>query len=204
MQPRTPKQTANRSLLAAGASAWRGLSDAQRTAWNDYAAQITRSGSLGSSYSPTGAQLFAGSTIVSANVNSIVEPPSELPTWILNVTGMSYTDSTPGPEALEVDVDTTGTNTFLVETSGPVSPGITSAAAVRRWRTLPTNASNLVPNQFSLTAATVAILTQYKYLFPSPATGNTIWFRFTEIFYGTDGFAPLVNRLKQTFRLVIA
>jgi len=204
VQPRTPKQTVNRALLTAGSSAWRTLSDPSRTAWNDYAIQIIRTGRLGSSYNPTGAALFSGAFVL--NPGTVInDPPSALPTYVLSISGMTYTDPTPGPEALTVDIGTTSLdNTFIIETSGPLSPGVTSAAAVRRWRTLPSAADNLLPNRFNMSASPVALLTQYKYLFPSPVSGNTIWFRFREVFNDGVSSASITNTLFQTFRLVIA
>lgn len=204
VQPRTPKQTNNRAQLTIGSSAWRTLSDPGRTAWNDYATQILRSGSLGSSYTPTGASLFTGAFIL--NTGGVInDPPTTLPTYVLSLNGITYVDPTPGPEALTMDIGVgSADNTLLVETSGPVSPGITSAAAVRRWRSLPTSATNLQKNQFAFTSSPVAILTQYKFLFPSPASGQSIWFRVREIFYDGVGNAGITNTLFQTFRLVIA
>lgn len=204
VQPRTPKQTTNRSQMATASSAWRFLTDAQRTAWNDYAAQISRSDSLGSSYNPTGASLYVGSSIASVAVGTVGDPPTLLPQYFFSLTGMAYVDSTPGPEALNAAIQVTNAdNLVLVETSGPVSPGITSAAAVRRWRSLPTAADNLRPNEFSMNATPIDLITQYKYLFPSPVTGQTIWFRFSEVFWEPLGSSGIANKQKQTFRLVI-
>lgn len=204
VQPRTPKQGQVRALLAAGSSAWRGLTDAQRTGWNDYAAQIERSNRLGSGYSPTGAALYAGAVILTA-APVVTDPPDALPDYVLQINGMTYTDSTPGPEALTVAIQTTSSsNNVMVETSGPVSPGITSTAAIRRWRSLPLSASNLSPKQYSMAASPIAILTEYKFLFPSPAPGNVIWFRFREISYPGSGAVPVTNTLFQSFRLPIS
>lgn len=189
--------------MTSGSSAWRSLTAAQQTAWNDYAAQISRTDALGSSYSPTGAELYVGSTIVSGAVGFVTNPPATLPNFVLLVNGMTYTGPSPGPEAFSFDVNTTSTNnTILVETSGPVSPGVTSAAAVRRWRSLPGDALNLAPMQFPFTATAVSILANYNFLFPSPTTGQVVWFRFREIFYDAGGSAPLVNKSAQTFRFV--
>jgi hypothetical protein len=117
---------------------------------------------------------------------------------------MTYVDPTPGPEALTVSVDATSTdNRMLVETSGPISPGVTSAAAVRRWRTLPDSALNNAANYFAFTGTPVALLTQYKFLFPSPLTGQTIWFRFKEVFFDPLGGLGITNKLSQTFRFVV-
>lgn len=203
VQPRTPKQTHMRSFFTSASSAWRALTSAQQTAWNNYAAQLAYSDSLGSSYSPTGQEVFVSSSVAGQNVTLTV-PPSVLPTYILTVTGMSYVDPTPGPEALSATLDiTSADNTALIETSGPVSPGITSAAAVRRWRSLPVTADNLAPEQFDLSASPVDLLANYKFLFPSPPSGSVIWFRFREAFLEAGGSVPIANKLFQTFRLVV-
>src|SRR5262249_3990343 len=127
-----------------GSSAWRTLSDAERTAWNDYAAQITRSDALGSGYAPTGAALFTGATVMKRAAPTI--PPTSLPNYVLGINDITYTDPSPGPEAFSLTLNVTSPdNEFILETSGPVSPGVTSAAAVRRWRTLPDSALNNLP-----------------------------------------------------------
>lgn len=203
VQPRTPKQTSIRAAFTSAASLWRTLSDPQRTAWNDYAAQIVRNDSLGSSYSPTGAALFTGSSALDP-ISNISAPPTILPSWYLYVTGITYTDPTPGPEALEVAINTTDANNkVIIETSGPVSPGVTSAAAVRQWRSLPASALNLSANQFSMAANPIPMLSQYTSLFPSPSSGQTIWFRFNEVFFESGSNAGIKTRAAQTFRLIV-
>lgn len=204
VQPRTPKATQNRAQLTVAASLWRTLTDAQRTGWNDYAAQISRTDSLGSGYTPTGASLFTGCNTAGQSVGSFFDPPLALPSYELAVDSMTYTDPTPGPEALTLQLATTSAdNLFIAETSGPVSPGLTSAAAVRRWRTLPSAATNMRAELYSFSANPVALLTQYKFLFPSPLPGQIIWFRFRELFVDPTTTCPVVNTLTQTYRLVI-
>lgn len=203
VQPRTPKQTFNRSFLTVGSSGWRQLSDAQRTAWNDYAAQITRSDRLGSGYTPTGASLYTGAGIISGA--AAADPPAELPDYVLGIQGVSYTDPTPGPEALNATLLTTSANNFMiVDTSGPVSPGLMSAAAIRNWRSLPGSALNRNPNQFSMSAVTVQMLTQYNFLYPTIVVGQVIWFRFREIAFPGGSAAGITNKQWTTFRFVVA
>lgn len=203
VQPRTPKQTANRAFFVIGSSAWKTLSDAERQQWNDYAAQIERSDSLGSNYSPTGAELYTGSVIALQQTGQTV-PPLSLPVFTFRMSEMTYTDPTPGPEALDVTVEQTDPNNeILIQTSGPVSPGITSAAAVRRWRSLPANANNMNAAQFSYASNPMHIITEYKLLFGSPLTGQVIFFRFTEVFNDGVTGAAVANRQKQTFRFVV-
>jgi hypothetical protein len=204
VQPRTPKQTFVRSLFTAGSSNWRALNGTNQQLWNDYAAQLSYSDRLGSSYSPTGAELFTGSVVSNGVATPPTVPPSTLPVFLLNVTDMVYTDPSPGPEALNVTISpTSNDNLFSVETSGPISAGITSAAAVRRWSSLPAAATNLKKNLYSMSTAPVDIIAEYKFLFPSPNTGDVIWFRFQEIFYATGGTTGIISRARQTFRLVV-
>lgn len=203
VQPRTPKQTSLRAAFTSASSLWRTLSDAQRTAWNDYAAQLSRTDSLGSSYSPTGAGLFTGSSTLDP-ISNISTPPTIPPSWYLYVTGLTYTDPTPGPEAFEVAINTTDANNkVIIETSGPVSAGVTSAAAVRQWRSLPASALNLSANQFSMAANPIPMLSQYTSLFPSPVSGQTIWFRFNEIFFESGSNAGIKTSSRQTLRFVV-
>lgn len=202
MQPRTPKQTFNRGSFTAGSSAWRYLTDAERTAWNDYAAQIQRSDSLGSSYTPTGAALFTACVTISGDA-TITDPPTLLPSYVLQVTAMTYTGPAPGPEAFTFHIGLTSANNHvIVETSGPVSPGITSAAAVRQWRSLPNGTSNTQKNLYPMTGNDVSILTNYNVLFPSPVTGQVIWFRFHEVFNDGVNDGLVESKLFQTFRFL--
>lgn len=204
VQPRTPKQTRNRALFTVNSSAWRGLTDAQRTAWNDYAAQIIRSGRLGSSYSPTGASLFTGAAIAIGELGTQSDAPVDLPTYSLAIQSITYTDPTPGPEALVMTIGAANANNLLlVETSGPVSAGITSSAAIRRWQSLPSSSSNNEKQYFVMTSTSVAILTEYKYLFPSPVAGQVIWFRVREIFFDSAGNGGIVNQNYQHSKLVV-
>lgn len=203
VQPRTPKQTFNRSFLTCGSSQWRSLTDPQRTAWNDYAAQITRSDRMGSGYSPTGASLYTGA-VIGVSGTAVTAPPATLPNYVLAIDTMTYVDSTPGPEALTATLVTTSNdNLMLVETSGPVSPGLTSAAAIRRWQSLPPTGENRVRQQFSMSTSPVALLTAYKRLYPSIVSGQVIWFRFRELFYDISGTTPIANRNVTTYRLAI-
>lgn len=130
-------------------------------------------------------------------------PPPDLPSYVLTVDNITYTDPTPGPEAFTLAVLTTSAdNVMIIETSGKVSPGLTSAAAVRRWFTLPQAASNRFIQQFPFATNPVAFLTNYNYLFPSPQTGDVIWFRFREIAYPGGSAIPITNKLFQTLRFV--
>lgn len=57
-QPRTAAQVQARGFLSTVSKAWASLTDAERLAWNNYAAAHTFTDSLGQSYSLTGHQAF--------------------------------------------------------------------------------------------------------------------------------------------------
>lgn len=58
VQPRTAAQLNQRARMTTNAAAWRGLTDAQRAGWGSLGLSITRTDSLGSSYSMNGFMAF--------------------------------------------------------------------------------------------------------------------------------------------------
>lgn len=64
MNPNSSAQGTVRARLANNAAGWRALTDAQRAGWNDLASGITRTNSLGTSYTMTGFMCYC-----SCNVN---------------------------------------------------------------------------------------------------------------------------------------
>lgn len=58
VNPASTQQGLARARLGAAAAAWRALTDAQRAGWRDLGLSMTRSDSLGSSYTLTGPQAF--------------------------------------------------------------------------------------------------------------------------------------------------
>ena len=201
VQPRSPLQTLNRSAFTIASSAWRTLTDAQRNLWQDYAAQILYSDSLGSSYSPTGHELFVASTIASQDVPPTVPPPT-LPEYTLLVEEVAITTGVPAI-MLVVLQQTSADSFFSIETSGPISPGITSAAAVRRWRSIPQSQATSNKMLYPMATSPVSITTEYAFLYPSPTVGQTIWFRFTEVWFAPSSATPIVSHQQQTRRVVV-
>lgn len=58
VNPSSSAQGVQRARLSAASAAWRALTSAQRAGWNDLAAGITRTNSLGQSYNMTGHMCF--------------------------------------------------------------------------------------------------------------------------------------------------
>lgn len=58
--PATTLQVAARNTLSTYSSAWRALSEAQRSGWTTLGGQITRNDRLGQAYTLTGVQAYVG------------------------------------------------------------------------------------------------------------------------------------------------
>jgi hypothetical protein len=97
VQPRTPAQLNQRARMVTNAQAWRALTDAQRAGWLDLGTQISRSDSLGQTYTLNGFgaycsvnnnKLDAGDAVVS-DAPAIVSP-GDLLTVTLTLTSAAF------------------------------------------------------------------------------------------------------------------
>ena len=78
--PNTAKQTAVRTNLATASGAWGGtLTDAQRTAWNDFASNFPITDRLGQTLQLTGQQAFVrlNSRLLNAGLSQITTAPTD-------------------------------------------------------------------------------------------------------------------------------
>jgi hypothetical protein len=97
VQPRTTAQLNQRARMTTNAAAWRGLTDAQRAGWLSLGLSITRTDSLGSSYTLNGFSAYcsinnnkldAGDAAVS-DAPSIVTP-ADLTTATITLTAVAF------------------------------------------------------------------------------------------------------------------
>lgn len=124
-QPRTPAQVAARASLTAQSAGWRGLTDAQRAAWNAFAQSFTVTNSLGTTINLTGAQCFVKvNTVNVKNSASAVTSPPALPAFLANTcTGITATAGTP---ALTIQGAAPAAGTlFMIFASPQLSAGVT-------------------------------------------------------------------------------
>lgn len=131
-QPRTVAQIAARSRLTSQSAGWRGLTDAQRAAWNAFAASFTVTNSLGTTINLTGAQCFIKVNSVNLlNGDTVVVLPPALPSFIaVTVTAMDAVAATP-------IIELSGTNPaagtkFMIFASPQLSAGV-SFCGQFRW-----------------------------------------------------------------------
>lgn len=131
--PRSGFQGANRSTIAASNSAWRSLTNANRTSWNLLAVQYLYTNSLAQTYSPTGQQLYAQAYYNASQFGEAVpatapaSPPSVAPITTCTIVNDGV--------VLNIIVFTAGvayTGTWFVAMSFPLPPSINYAATRRR------------------------------------------------------------------------
>lgn len=80
VNPNTPAQSANRNLFGAAASAWKGLSSTQRSAWNVFAATMPRVDRLGTTIYWSGMQTFVECYMIKLGIGEAFAdlPPAEI------------------------------------------------------------------------------------------------------------------------------
>lgn len=124
-QPRTVAQIAARSRLTSQSAAWRGLTAAQRAAWNAFGLSFTVNNSLGTAIHLTGAQCYIKvNTVNLLNGDSTVTSPPALPSFVaVTVTSV---DGTAGTQLLEaVGANPASGTKFMWFVSPQVSAGVT-------------------------------------------------------------------------------
>ena len=151
-QPRTVSQMAARSRLTTQSAAWRGLTDAQRAAWNGFAQSFTIVNSLGSTINLTGHQAFCKINSVNLlNGDAQVLVPPSLPAF--TACSATSADGTAGTQLLELNGTTpSGSVKHMVYCSPQLSPGV-SYNANFRWILTGTT---YTASKLSLTAAYTA------------------------------------------------
>lgn len=124
-QPRTPAQVAARASLGDQSAAWRGLTDAQRAAWNAFAQSFTVTNSLGTTINLTGAQCFVKvNTVNVKNGVATVNVPPALPAFLTcTATGITAVAATPLIQIAGVN-PAAGT-LFMIFASPQLSAGVT-------------------------------------------------------------------------------
>jgi len=127
VNPRTNSQIARRAVLSTQSQAWRGLTAAQRAAWNAAAASgaFPQTNALGVTYNPTGAQLFVrlNINILLAGGSAITAPPVKPSLTQVLLTTLTAADATP---ALSLAFSGTlgASEALLISATGNLSPGV--------------------------------------------------------------------------------
>jgi len=164
--PLTAKQTAVRVQLAAVSSAWKTLSQANRDGWTALGTQITKTDSLGSSYTLNGLQAF-----VSCNRNrltagvSILSVAPAIPT----ITAFATATFTSAAGALTFTFTATplgATDQLFISLTPGVSAGINFMPR-GRYKLATVTALNV--------ASPIALLAAYTALYGVPVAGQKVF-----------------------------
>ena len=130
-QPRTTAQVAARSRLTTVSAGWRGLTVAQRAAWNAFAGSFSTVNSIGTTVTMTGHQSFVKvNTVLLQTGSATVTMPPALPSFVAPlITGMT---ATAGTQALSLTSTlAAGNTTYMVYATAQLSPGVTFASGFR-------------------------------------------------------------------------
>ena len=129
VNPSTSAQVAARSLLASFSQGWRGLTQAQRDAWNAAVSQWTTTDVFGDSITPSGNQLYIrlNINISIAGGSAITTPPQ--PIGIVALTDLSVTaaEGTPAFDVAFAASPIPADQAMILEATPALSPGITNA-----------------------------------------------------------------------------
>ena len=122
--PRSSDQIAARAKVSTYAQGWRGLTDAQRTAWNAAVADFKRTNIFGDMKSPSGINLYVriNTNIALAGGTAISTPP--LPSSVPGITTLSATAAHGTPAvSLTFSPAITSGHEMIVRATPAMSPG---------------------------------------------------------------------------------
>ena len=172
-QPRTPAQVNQRARLTSQSSAWRGITDAQRAAWNAFAQSFTIVNTLGTAIHLTGAQCFIKVNSVNLlNGDATVDIPPLLPAFIAaTVTGLTAVSATPLISLQGAD-PAAGTK-FMIFASPQVSAGVSFQGNFR-----------FIQTSSTFTAGAMSLQTAYSAKFGALIIGKKV---FVKVVQSQDG-----------------
>jgi hypothetical protein len=168
-QPRTASQVAARARLTTLSAGWRGLTDAQRAAWNAFANSFSVTNTLGQTIFLTGHQCYVKvNTVNTLNGDATVAAPPALPSFLAaTTTGLTAAAGTP---AIDVAGSSpAGGTKFMFYASPQLSAGVTFNGDYRWLKTMTTATSS----KFSL-------LTEYVAKFGALIAGKRVFVRVVQ------------------------
>lgn len=186
VQPRSVAQQNVRSNLATQAAIWKGLTQANISAWNALASLTTLSDSLGNSYKPSGIDLFVAlnTNLADNGLTPITTAPAAVPSYP-NFGPITATASAAGGTLAIIPGSAAAPTgyVYLVRATPQLSPGV-SYIGKSKYRTLTT---------FAATAfASLAAGTAYVAKFGTMGLGRKIGIHVA-LLQTTTGFKTLAQ-----------
>lgn len=185
LQPNSERQRTIRMGVATFSAGWRDLSDDEREAWNNAAANVNLVNSLGRTFQPTGHQYFvalnqtlnnwkiwataSGLYSPAAIADPISEPPALYSPDSFNISGLTITSGSP---LIELDLvnNYTGSaqTTFAVYATPGLSTGIGNPGSAYRFIALINAPAG---------SSTIDLQTAWAYIFGAIPAGKRIFIK---------------------------
>lgn len=167
--PNSTAQAAARARLTTYAAGWRGLTDAQRAAWNSFAASFTSTNALGASFNLTGMQCYVKvNTVNSLNGDAAVAAPPALPAFVAST--LTDLDIAAGTPKIELGGTSPAAGTkYMFYASGQRSAGVSFENDFRYIKTM----TAAVATEFSL-------LTEYVAKYGALIAGKKIFVKMVQ------------------------
>lgn len=169
VNPQTTAQLSVRNRLGSLSQDWRGLTDAQRAAWNGVVSSFAKTDVFGDLKNPTGFNLYQrlNNNLITIGEAAITVPP--VPSAVAEV-GLTSITATAGAGTIAVVLTAAvpGTSAVKVFATAPQSPGVTFVKSEYR----------LITVLAAATATPVALGTAYVAKFGSWAVGQKLFFKF--------------------------
>lgn len=126
VNPNTTSQQRARNAFSASSADWRSLTDAQRAAWNAYAAASPVANALGDSVTLTGAMAYTSQNSFTNQVGlgSFADAPTTPGRVPLGLPSIVIDDSTNGATITDFAADILDTTTIALFLGSPVSAGV--------------------------------------------------------------------------------
>jgi len=169
--PNTARQSAVRARLSSFSQAWKGLTQAQRDAWNAAVSGYTKTNVFGDTVNPSGKNLYTG---LNSNLEKVGYSAISVPAVPESVISPDVSDAACSLSLTSLEFDFaagSADQTMFVQMSTPVSPGITNISSK----------VSLIGTQIQTTPATVDLWTEYVAIYGTPAVGQKIFMRISAV-----------------------
>lgn len=183
--PQTIAQGTVRNNFAANSQGWRGLTEAQRLAWDNAVSNFVDTDIFGDSITPSGFQLFVGINnnlrFISESVLTQPPLPSSVPAFdSLSLAVANGADTMTATFSPAIAV----TEKVIVSATAPQSAGKNFVKSEYRMITI-ADSTDLSPKDF---------MTEYKAKFGStPAVGTKIFFRLQQVNIATGLSGAIIS-----------
>jgi hypothetical protein len=176
VQPRTPAQLNQRATMSTNAAAWRALTDAQRAGWASLGAMMSRSDSLGQTYTLNGFMAYC-----SVNNNKLAAGDAGVADAPAIVTP---------PDLLTATITLTAAAFSVAYTATPLATGVRLFAFVSPQQSAGRKFNGdyrLLSVSAAAAASPFVLTTAYTAKFGVPVVGNRIFMSFTSYKGGFKG-----------------